>query len=157
MNDVPMLPTKEEEIQDVQTTAVHANQMTIAEQRMAQAVWQSLQLARQDQRITVSELRELEARFDSLVSELNNAYRRITYDTEGGMKFLYKHLHGISIQASQFSGPVHQQITKTAEGDAKIVALQVDNQSNNDNLEILAQIVQAEKEHRLQRERALDQ
>ena len=37
---------------------------------------------------------------------------------------------------------VHQHITKTAEGDAKIVALQAANQSNNDNLETLAQIVQ---------------
>ena len=72
------------------------------------------------------------------------------------MKFLYEHLHGISIQASQFSGLVHQQITKTAEGDAKIVALQVANQSNNDNLEILAQIVQAEKSNRLERDGALD-
>ena len=72
------------------------------------------------------------------------------------MKFLYEHLHGISIQASQFSGLVHQQITKRAEGDAKIVALQVANQSNNDYLEILAQIVQAEKNHRLERDGALD-
>ena len=72
------------------------------------------------------------------------------------MKFLYEDLHGISIQASQFSGRVHQQITKTAEGDAMTVALQVANQSNNDNLEILAQIVQAEKNHRLERDGALD-
>ena len=106
--------------------------------------------------MTLSELHDLKERFDSLVGELNIAYRRITDDTEGGMRFLYEHLHGISIQASQFSGLVHQQITKTAEGDAKIVALQVTNQSNNDNLEILAQIVQAEKNHRLQRDGALD-
>ena len=72
------------------------------------------------------------------------------------MKFLYEHLHGISIQSSQFLGLVHQQITKTAEGDAKIVALQVANQSNNDNLQILAQIVQAEKNHELERDGALD-
>ena len=38
----------------------------------------------------------------------------------------------------------------------KIVALQVANQSNNDNLEILAQIVQAEKNNRLERDGALD-
>ena len=131
--------------------------MTIAQQRIAQVVWQSIQLERQDQRITASELRELEARFDSLVSELNNTYRRITHDTERGMKFLYEHLHSISIQASQFSGLAHQQITKMAEGDAKIVALQVANQSINNNLEILAQIVRAEKEHRQQRYGALDQ
>ena len=94
---------------------------------MAQAVWQSIQLARQDARISREELYNLEVRFDSLVAELNNAYRRITQDTEGGMQFLYEHLHGISIQASQFSGMVYQHITKTAEGDAKIIALQAAN------------------------------
>ena len=72
------------------------------------------------------------------------------------MKFLYEHLHGISIQAREFSGLVLQQITKTAEGDPKNVAQQVANQSNNDNLEIRAQIVQADMEHRLQRDEALD-
>ena len=108
---------------------------------MAQAAWQAIQLARQDSRSTANDLHDLEERLDSLVSELNKAYRKITLDTEGGMKFLHDHLLGISIQASQFTGLVHQQITKTCEGDAKIVALQVANQSNNDNLEILAQIV----------------
>ena len=157
MIDIPMLPTRDKDIPDVQTTAVPAIQMTIAQQRLAQVVWQSIQLARQDRRITALELYELEARFDSLVSELKNAYRRITHDTEGGMKFSYEHLHSISMQASQFSGLVHQQITKTAKGDAKIVALQVANQSNNDNLEILAQIVLAEMEHCLQRDGAWDQ
>ena len=57
------------------------------------------------------------------------------------MRFLYEHLHGISIQASRFTGMVHQHNTNTPEGDAKIVALQAANQSNNDNLETLAQIV----------------
>ena len=71
------------------------------------------------------------------------------------MKFLYKHLHGISIQASQFSGLVHQQITKMAEGDAKIVALQFANQCNIDNLAILAQIVQAERNYQLPQDRAM--
>ena len=116
---------------------------------MAQAAWQAIQLARQDSRMTRNNLHDLEERFDSLVAELKKAYNRITQDTEGGMKFLYELLHSSSIQASQFSGLVHQQITKTAEGDAKIVALQVAKQSNNDNLEILAQIVQAEKNHRV--------
>ena len=51
---------------------------------------------------------------------------------------------------------MHQHITKTVEGDAKIVSLQVANQSNNDNLEILAQILQAEKDYCLQRDRALE-
>ena len=107
-------------------------------------------------RITQTELHDLEERFDSLVGKLNKAYRRITDDTEEGMKFLYEHLHGISIQASQFLCLVHQPITKTTKGDVKIVALQDANQSNNSNLEILAQIVQAEKNHRLQRDGALD-
>ena len=63
----------------------------------------------------------LEVRFDSLVAELNYAYRRITQDTEGGMRFLYEHLHCISIQASQFSGMVHQQITKMVEGMQRLL------------------------------------
>ena len=146
MIDISMLPEAGED-QVVHTQAVPTNQLTIAQQRMAQAVWQSIQLARQDARISKEELYNLEVRFDSLVAVLNNVYRRITQDTEGGMRFLYEHLYGISIQASQFSGMVHQHITKTAEGDAKIVALQATNQSNNDNLETLAQIVQAEKQH----------
>ena len=50
MIDVTMLPTRDEDTQDVRTMAVPATQMTIAQQRMAQAVWQSIQLARQDQR-----------------------------------------------------------------------------------------------------------
>ena len=101
-------------------------------------------------------LYNLEVRFDSLVAEPHSAYRKITQDTKGGMQFLYEHLHTISIQASQFSGLVHQQLTQTAEGNAKIVALQVTNQSNNNNLEILAQIVQAEKNHHQQRDGDLD-
>ena len=156
MIDVPILPKAGEANQVVRTSAVPTNEMTIAQQRMAQAAWASIQVARQDDRITEKELFDLEERFDSLVGELNNTYRQITNDTERGMQFLYKHLHGISIQALQFSGLVHQQNTKTAEGDAKIVALQVANQSNNDNLETLAQIVQAEKNHRLQLDGALD-
>ena len=156
MIDVPMLPATDETDQVVQTSPVPANQMTIAQHRMAQASWQAIQLARQDSKITSSELHDLEERFDSLVGEPNRADNRITSDTEGGMKFLYEHHHGISIQASQFSGLVHQQITRTAEGDAKIVALQVANQSNNDNLEIQAQIVQAEKNHSQQRDGAID-
>ena len=60
------------------------------------------------------------------------------------MNYLHQNLHGLATQASQFSGLVHQQLARTAEGEEKIVALQVANKSNNDNLEILAQIVQAE-------------
>ena len=56
MIDVPMLPTRDEDIQDVQTMAVPTNHMTIAQYRMAQAIWQSIQLATKDQRITASEL-----------------------------------------------------------------------------------------------------
>ena len=156
MIDVPMLPATDEMDHTVQTTPVPVNQMTINQQRMAQAAWQAIQLARQDTKITRNELHDLEERFDSLVGKLNKTYNRIPGDSEGGMKFLYEHLHGISIQASQFSGFVHLQITKTAEGDAKSVALQVAKQSNNHNLEILALIVQAEKNHRLQRKGAID-
>ena len=94
--------------------------------------------------------------FDSLLAEQNIAYNRINQDTKGGMQFLNEHLHRLGIQASHFSSLVHQQITKTAEGDAKIVALQVANQINNDNLDILAQIVEAEKSHGLERDGALD-
>ena len=39
---------------------------------------------------------------------------------------------------------VHQHIHRTDEGEEKITALQVANESNNNNLEILAQIVQGE-------------
>ena len=127
MIDVPMLPPTDEVDQVVQTASVPANHMTIASKLMAQAAWQAIQLARQDSRMTRNDLPDLEERFDSLVAELNKAYNRITQDTGGGIKFLYKHFHSISIQASQFSGQVHQQITKTAEGDAKIVDLQVAN------------------------------
>ena len=49
----------------------------------------------------------MEVRFDSLVAELNNAYRKITLDTKGGMQFIYVHLHSISIEAGQFSGLVY--------------------------------------------------
>ena len=59
--------------------------MTIAQQRMAQAVWQSIQLARQNARISKEELYNLEVRFDSLVEQLNNAYMRITQDIEEEM------------------------------------------------------------------------
>ena len=100
MIDVPMLPLTYEVDQVVQTTSVPANQITIAQQRMAQAAWQASQLARRDSRITRNDLYDLEERFDFLVAELNKTYNRITQDTEGGMKFLYKQLHGISIQAS---------------------------------------------------------
>ena len=147
MIDVSMLPEAGEK-QVIEMTAVPANQMTIAQQRMAQAIWQSIQLARQDTRILKEELYNLEVRFDSQVAELNNSYKKITQKTKRGMQFLYKHLQAISIQASQFSGLVHQQFTQTTKGDAKIVALQVTNQSNKDNLEILAQSVPAETTHR---------
>ena len=42
MIDVPMLPPTDEVDQVVHTTAVPTNQMTIAQQHMAQAVWQSI-------------------------------------------------------------------------------------------------------------------
>ena len=79
MINVSMLPEAGEE-QVVDTQVVPTNQMTIAQQRMAQTVWQSIQLARQDTRISKEELYNLEVRFDSLVAELNNAYGRITQE-----------------------------------------------------------------------------
>ena len=82
MIDVPMLPTTDENNHVIQTMAVPANQMTIAQQRMAQAAWQAIQLARQDTRITQAELHDMEEMFDSLVGELNKAYRRITDNTK---------------------------------------------------------------------------
>ena len=97
MIDVPLLPPTDEVDQVVQKSSVPANQMTIAHQQMAQAAWQAIQLARQDSRIARNDLHDLEERFDSMVAELNKAYNRITHDTEGGMKFLNEHLHGISI------------------------------------------------------------
>ena len=59
MIDVPMLPPTDEVDQVVQTASVPANQMTIAQQRMAQAAWQAIQLARQDSRITRNDLHDL--------------------------------------------------------------------------------------------------
>ena len=58
------------------------------------------------------------------------------------MQYLQQHLHGLATQASQFTSMVHQHIHRTAEGEEKITALQVANESNNDNLEILDPIVQ---------------
>ena len=49
MIDVPMLPPTDEVDQVVQTASVPANQMTIAQQRMPQAAWQAIQLARLSQ------------------------------------------------------------------------------------------------------------
>ena len=72
------------------------------------------------------------------------------------MNYLHQNLHGLATQASQFSGLVHQQLAHTAEGEEKIVALQVANKSNNDNLEILAQIVQAEAARRNELDTKLD-
>ena len=46
-----------------------------------------------------------------------------------GIQFLYEHLHGFSSQANQFSGLVHQHISKTVERDAKIAALPVANRA----------------------------
>ena len=73
MINVPILLKAGEANQVVRTSAVHANDMMIAEQSMAQAAWASIQLARQDDWITEKELFDLEERFDSLVGELNNA------------------------------------------------------------------------------------
>ena len=98
--------------------------------------------------MNTNDLEALEEQFENLTEQLNIAYRKVTEDMTGGMTYLHQNLHGFATQASQFSGLVHQQLARTAEGEEKIVALQVANKSNNDNLEILAQIVQAEAKKR---------
>ena len=98
--------------------------------------------------MNTDDLEALEERFENLTEQLNIAYRKVTEDMSGGMTYLHQNLHRLVTQASQFSGLVHQQLARTAEGEEKIVAFQVANKSNNDNLEILAQIVQAEAKKR---------
>ena len=98
--------------------------------------------------MNTDDLEALEERFENLTEQLNITYRKVTEDMNGGMTYLHQNLHGLATQASQFSGLVYQQLARTAEGEEKIVALQVANKSNNDNLEILAQIVQAEAKKR---------
>ena len=122
--------------------------MTTAQQQVVQAVWESIQLARKSSKINSKELSQLEQRFDSLISKLNRAYTEITTDTRSGMQYLQQHLHGLATQASQFSLMVHQHIHRTAKGEEKITALEVANKSNNDNLEILARIVQGDEAFR---------
>ena len=51
---------------------------------------------------------------------------------------------------------MHQKLAHTAEAEEKIIALQVANKSNNDNLEILAQIIQAEAAQRNDLDTKLD-
>ena len=144
MIDVSRIPTAEETPRLQAPLGVPANQMTTAQQQVVQAVWDSIQLARKSSKINSEDLAQLEQWFDSLTSELNRAYREITMDRKSEMQYLQQHLHGLATQASQFSSMVHQHIHRTAEGEEKIVALQVANKSNNDNLKILAQIVQGE-------------
>ena len=130
------------------TKKVPANQMTTAKHLVIMEVWNSIQLARQSTKMNEEDLQALEDRFETLIHELNVAYRKITQDMAGGMNYLHQNLHGLATQASQFAGLVHQQLASTAKGEEKIVALQVANKSNNDNLEILAQIVEAEAARR---------
>ena len=122
--------------------------MTTTQYQVIQEVWNSIQLARASTKMNTDNLEDLEERFETLTEQLNIAYRKVTEDMNGGMTYLYQSLHGLATQASQFSGLVHQLLAQTAEGEEKIVALQVANKSNNDNLEILAQIVQAEAKKR---------
>ena len=138
------------------TRKVPANQMTTAQHQVIMEVWNSIQLARQSKKMNKDDLEALEERFESLTQELNVAYRKITGDTAEGMNYLHQNLHGLATQASQFSGLVHQQLACMADGEEKIVALQVANKSNNDNLEILAQIVQAEAARRNELDTKLD-
>ena len=130
------------------TRQVPANQMTTAQHQVIQEVWNSIQLARASTKMNTDDLEALEERFETLTEQLNIVYRKVTEDMNRGMTYLHQNLHGLATQTSQFSGLVHQQLARTAEGEEKIVALQVANKSNNDNLEILAQIVQAEAKKR---------
>ena len=138
MIDVSLIPMSATYQQLRNTKKVPANQMTTAQHQVIMEVWNSIQLARQSTKINEEDLEALEDMFISLNQELNVAYRKITGDTAEGMNYLHQNLYRLATKASQFSGLVHQQLARTAEGEEKIVALQVANKSNNDNLEILA-------------------
>ena len=156
MVDVSLIPMSTSYQQLRSTKKVPANQMTTAQHQVIMEVWNSIQLARQSTKMNEEDLQALEDRFETLTYELNVAYRKITEDTAGGMNYLHQNLHGLATQASQFSGLMYQQLARTAEGEEKIVILQVANKSNNDNLEILAQIVQAEAARRNELDTKLD-
>ena len=156
MIDVSLIPMLATYQQLRNTRKVPANQMTTAQHQVIMEVWNSIQLARQSTKMNEEDLEALEDRFEALTQEMNVPCRKITEDMAGGMNYLHQNLHGLATQASQFSGLVHQQLARTAEGDEKIVALQVANKSNNDNLEILAQIVQAEAAQRNELDTKLD-
>ena len=156
MINVALIPMSTSYQQLRSTKKVPANQMTTAQQQVIMEVWNSIQLARQSTQMNEEDLQALEDRVETLTDELNVAYRTITEDTAGGMNYLHQNLHGLATQASQFSGLVHQQLARTAEGEEKIVTLQVANKCNNDNLEILAQIVQAEAARRNKLDTKLD-
>ena len=141
MINVSLIPMSASYQQLRSTKKVLANQMTRAQHQVIMEVWNSIELARQSTKMNEEDLQVLEDRFETLTHELNMAYRKITEDTAEGMDYLHQNLHGLATQASQLSGLVHQQLARTAEGEEKIVTLQVANKSNNDNLEILAQII----------------
>ena len=146
--DVSIIPMSSTSSKLRATRHVPANQMTTVQHQVIQEVWNSIQLARASTKMNTDDLEALKERFENLTEQLNIEYRKVTEDMTGGMTYLHQNLHGLATQASQFSGLVHQQLARTAEGEEKIVALQVANKSNNDNLEILAQIVQAEAKKR---------
>ena len=148
MVDVSIIPMSSTSNTLRATRQVPANQMTTAQYQVIQEVWNSIQLARASTKMNNDDLEDLEEQFETLTEQLNIAYQKVTEDMTGGMTYLHQNLHGLATQASQFSGLVHQQLARTAEGEEKIIALQVANKSNNDNLEILAQIVQAEARKR---------
>ena len=130
------------------TRQVPANQITTAQLQVIQEVWNSIQRARASTKMNADDLEALEERFENLTKQLNVAYQNVSEDMSGGMSYLHQNLHSLATQASQFSCLVHQHLARTAEGEEMIVALQVANNSNNDNVEILAQIVQAEAKKR---------
>ena len=156
MIDVSLIPMSASYQQLRSTKKVPANQMTTAQHQVIMEVWNSIQLVRQSPKLNEEDLQALEDRFEMLTDELKVAYRIITENMVGGMNYIHQNLHGLATQASQFSGLLHQQLACTAEGEEKIVALQVANKSNSDNLEILAQIVQAEAAQRNELDTKLD-
>ena len=116
--------------------------LTTAQHQVIQEGWNSIQLARARTKMNTDDLEAIEEQFENLTAQLNIAYRKVMEDMTGGITYLHQNLHGLSTQVSQFSGLIHQQLARTAEGEEKIVALEVANKSNNNNLEILAQLVQ---------------
>ena len=144
MLDVAQIPRNIGARELISPLRVPANPIVTAQQKVVQSAWEAIQMARYQSNLPATHLRDLETRFEILTNELNRAYTEITTDTRSGMHYLQHHLHGLATQAGQFFATVHQQIARTKAGEEKIMALEAVGKSHYDNLEILAQIVQAE-------------